>query len=158
MFEYTSSNYAPCVNMYRMYSPCCTAHQSIVSETLKHSVALWSGSILGGPGGNGHRTGKRARAPSPQVEMVSALVDGLLGCPSGMGCCYPQLSPQLGSKKTSRICRHLLLTAPWSQRNQEQMRWSRGGGWQWLLLALSLGGFTVFFVPFLSCPGGLTLT
>lgn len=45
--------------MYRMYSPCCTAHQSIiVSETLKHSVTLWSGSILGGPGGDGSAQGK----------------------------------------------------------------------------------------------------
>lgn len=63
-----------------MYSPSCTAHQCIVSETLKHSVILWSGSILGGLEVMAlHR--ERARAPCPQLEMASAL----MGCSSGMG-------------------------------------------------------------------------
>lgn len=50
------------------------------------------------------------------------------------------------------------VTAAWSQGNPEQMLWSRGGEGQWLLLALSLGGFTLFLYPLYPSSAELDLT
>lgn len=57
-----------------MYSPCCTAHQSIVSGTLKDSVTLGSGSILGALAGGG-------TAQGTGTSSLSSGGDGF--CPGG---------------------------------------------------------------------------
>lgn len=150
LFGYTSFNYTPCVNMYRMYSPCCAAQQAIVSETLKHSVTLWSGSILGAPGGDGSAQGKGKELPPLGWGWFLHSWMMCWAAPLGWVLLLSTAEPPAGdweAKKPSRICCHLPPTAPWSQRNQEQTCWSRGGGWQGLLLALSLGDFTLFLCP-----------
>lgn len=144
MLGYRSFNYTLRVNMYRMYSPCCTAHQSIiVSETLKHSVTLWSGSILGGPGGDGSAQGKGQEFPPFRWRWFLPLC-----CVAPLGWVLLFSTTESPAKKRqknpSRICCHLPLSAPRSQRNQRANTLEWGGGWQWLLLALSLGSFTVF--------------
>lgn len=117
-----------------MYSPRCTAHQCIVSETLKHSVILWSGSILVGLEGMAlHR--ERARAPC--IPRDGFCTHGLLLWDGW--CCYPQLSPHLVTgkqKKTSRICWicgicWICFTFSLLLLGARGINWSRGGGWHW---------------------------